>query len=305
MGQVKDQANEFLNLVNKLRFKGHKMSEISGILQLHPPVLSSMYKTVFPSIINPKPGLDTEEDVVEAAFNLVNNLSKDKTIRKLPVYLNVLKSIPEERGAMESSKDIFSPYKNAIATSYDSMSKSFTGLFECYTHSAYAPEIKKEPFLIRNNSYKKVIEVRKGNQLTEHSFEGFMFLGGSHLISIHLIDSKENIQETGLIHLTMPFTRSFTILQGIYLNLSVAKMPVARRIVLRKVGSECNIDEFNKLPTRYYETGIESSEISKEIMNYLSNANDIVQCMQLPYPTFDVKDLSSEKAFIEQMQMAL
>ena len=192
-----------------------------------------------------------------------------------------------------------------MATSYESMSKSFTGLFECYTHSAYAPEIKKEPFLIRNNSYRKTIEVRKGNQLTEHSFEGFMFLGGSHLMSIHLIDSKENIQETGLIHLTMPFTRSFTILQGIYLNLSVAKMPVARRIVLRKVGSECSIDEFNEIPTCYYETGIESSEMSQEIMNYLSNANDIVQCMQLPYPTFEEKDLSSEKAFIEQMQVAL
>ena len=85
MGQVRDQAIEFLNLVNKLRFKGHKMNEISAILQLHSPVLSSMYKTVFPAIINPKSGLDTEVGVVEAAFDLVNNLSKDKTIRKLPI----------------------------------------------------------------------------------------------------------------------------------------------------------------------------------------------------------------------------
>lgn len=304
MGQVRDQASEFLNLVNKLRFKGHKNNEISAILQLHPPVLSSMYKTVFPSIINPKPGLDKEEDIVEAAFDMVNNLSKDKTLRQLPIYINILKSIPEERRTIESGKDIFSPYKNAIATSYESMSKSFTGLFECYTHSAYAPEIKKEPFLISNNSYRKNIEVRKGNHLTEHAFEGFMFLGGSHLISIHLVDSKECIQETGLIHLTLPFTRSFTILQGIYLNLSIAKMPVARRIVLRKVGEECSIDEFNKIPTNYYQTGADSLGMSREIMHYLSNSNDIVQCMQLPYPTFQEKDLSSEKAFIEQMQVA-
>ncbi|MEQ6120312.1 hypothetical protein [Reichenbachiella sp. MALMAid0571] len=305
MGQVREQANEFLNLINKLRFKGHKMNEIAAILQLHSPVLSSMYKTVFPAIINPKPSLNTEEAILEAAFDLVNNLSKDKTTRKLQGYINILKSIPEEKGVIESGKDIFSPYKNAIAASYESMCKSFTGLFECYTHSANSPEIKKEPFLIRNNSYKKTIEVRKGNQMTEHSFEGFMFLGGSHFISIHLIDSKESIQETGLIHLTLPFTRSFVILQGIYMNLSIAKMPVARRIVLRKVGEECSIDEFNEIPTHYYQTSMDSPGISREIMDYLSNANDIVQCMQLPYPTFQEKDLSSEKAFIEQMQVAL
>ncbi len=293
MKQVREQAAEFLDLVAGLRQHGHKVGEIAFILELHSSVLSSLCRTVLPDIVNKKTDTDTEDAIIDKAFSKANNISKDKTLRNLPRYIEQLKAIPKGKQPTQT-KDIFEPYRNAIAASYSSMQDSFVGIYECYTHSTNSNEIRQEPFLVIDNYNKKHIEIRKGN--TAAGLEGFMFLSGSHLISIYLIDSSNGIQETALIQLIQPFSKSFKILYGIYLNLSFSKTPIARRIVLKRKGDECSMEEFKQLPTKYFKTGQPSEGISPEIMEYLSDPDDYkMECMQLPNPTFDEQDLAKAR----------
>lgn len=304
MELIKEQSQEFLILVQEIKDKGYKMHEISQILGLHPPVLSGLCKTVIPAIIKPKVKSHSDEVAIDKAFDLVNNISKEKTIRNLPSYIKTLKSVSNETVINQNSQ-FYDPYKKIIANSYEAINSHFLGLYDCFTLSSNSNTIKHEPLLINNNSLKKHVEVYKGNQHSQYPFEGFMFLCGSHMISMHLIDSRDDIQETGLIQLIQPFTRKFKLLRGIYLSLGFSKSPIARRIILTKVKSECSIEEFNEIPTKYYQKDDYPADINKEIIDYISGPNDLVECLVLPHPTFDVQDLVREKNMVSKFRSEL
>lgn len=304
MDPIDGYCREFLDLVKGLKNKGYKMHEISHLLELHPPVLSGLCKTVLPAIIKPKIPSASSESKVNAAFDLVNNISKEKTLKNLSAYIETLKSISHVT-VVDQNPQFYEPYKKVIANSFETTSAQFVGLYDCFTLSSNSNMIKHEPVLISVNNMRKYVEVRKGNQHSQYTFEGFMVLCGSHMISIHLIDSKDDIQETGLIQLIQPFTRKFKLLRGIYLTLGFSRTPIARRIVLYKVKSECSREEFEGIPTQYYTRDDFPSEINKEIVDYVSDPSDIVECVGLPHPTFDVQDLAREKKMVTLLRSDL
>ncbi len=301
-GKIKDQLREFLSLIELHKEQGKKMRQMAAILELHPPVLSSITKTVFPAILDNKGGFADEKELIRESFRLVNNLSKEKVLYHLPTYIEKLKNVKIDEKEYNLDHDLFKPYKNAIASSHEAIARNFTGLYKCYTRSSNADLIKEEPMLIRYNDEKKYIEVKKGNTLSQCSFEGFIFLAGSHLISIHLLDDPDNIQESGLIQLVQPFVKSVKLLRGIYLNLSYSKQPLARRIILQKTKDDCSLENFETIATHYYEKTNYSEDINKEIIDYVSGSNDAIECLALPHPTFDEKDLVNEKRMIENMK---
>jgi predicted transcriptional regulator len=303
MDKIIEQASEFLKLVTHLRKEGYKMHEIAHILELHPPVLSGLCKTVIPAMITPKKQGSSEE-LINAAFDLVNNISKEKTIKNLPRFISSLKNVSSET-VINDNPPFYEPYKKTIANSFDVMSSHFVGLYDCFTISSNSNMLKHEPLRVSVNSLRKYVEVTKGNQYSHYTFEGFMMLCGSHMISIQLVDSRDDVQETGLIQLIQPFTRKFKLLRGIYLTLGFSRAPIARRIVLSKVKSECTQQEFDEIPTHYYNLDECPPEISKEIIDYVSDANDIVECVSLPHPTFDVMDLVREKKMVSMFRTDL
>lgn len=304
MKKIREQACEFLNLVKGMKDDGYRMHEISSILALHPPVLSGLCKTVLPAIIKPKAGLQSREAIIDKAFDLVNNISKEKTLKSLSSYVEKLKSVSSET-VINDNLQFYEPYKKVIADSYELMCSHFVGLYDCYTHASNTNTIKHEPLLISNNSLRKYIEVHKGNKHTQYAHEGFMFLCGSHMISMNLIDSRDDIQETGLIQLIQPFTRKYNLLRGIYLSLGFSRTPIARRIVLSRVTSKCSKEEFDEIPTKYYEKDKYPPEVSKEIIDYISDPQDLVECLGLPHPTFDVQDLVREKKMVTLLRSEL
>lgn len=302
--QIIEQCTEFLSLVKGLKNEGYKMHEISHILELHPPVLSGLCKTVLPAIIKPKSAHLSGETIINLAFDLVNNISKEKTLKNLPAYIESLKGVSRET-VLNQNPQFYEPYKKVIANSFDTMSAQFVGLYDCFTLSSNSNMIKHEPVRISVNNLRKYVEVCKGNKHSQYTFEGFMVLCGSHMISIHLIDSKDDIQETGLIQLIQPFTRKFKLLRGIYLTLGFSRTPIARRIVLYKVKPECSREEFEEIPTKYYTREDFPSDISKEVIDYVSDLTDIVECVGLPHPTFDVQDLAREKKMVPLLRSDL
>ncbi len=293
-----------MNLVKGLKDSGHKMHEISTILGLHPPVLSSLYKTVLPAIVRPNMESLPEDKVIDKAFGLVNNVSKDKTLRNLSTYISTLKSIFEEKNNSQNLQ-FYDPYKKAIANSYLSMCSNFLGLYDCFTHSSNSNTIKHEPLLISNNGIRKFVEVNKGNNFSQFPMEGFMFLCGSHMITMHLFDAKDDIQEAGMIQLIQPFMRDFKLLRGIYLSLGFSRTPIARRIVLSKIKTQCSREEYNEIPTKYYQKDDYPSDISREIVDYISDQSDIIECFALPHPVFEVQDLVKEKSMVSKYRAEL
>ncbi len=302
--QTKEQALEFLNLVKGLKDNGHKMQEISNVLGMHPPVLSSLYKTVLPAIIQPSTESISEDKVTDKAFGLVNNISKDKTLRNLATYVSTLKSISEEKNNSQNLQ-FYDPYKKVVANSYSFMCSNLLGLYDCFTHSSNSNTIKHEPLLISDKSIRKYVEVNKGNKFSQFPMEGFMFLCGSHMITIHLFDSKDDIQEAGMLQLIQPFMKDFKLLRGIYLSLGFSRAPIARRVVLSKVSAQCSREEFNEIPTKYYQKDDCPSDICKEIIDYISDQNDIIECFSLPHPAFDVQDLVKEKSMVHKFRSEL
>jgi len=95
MNSLIEKSKEFLELIEKLKKKGFKKKEIAVSLNIPAPVLSSLYKTVLPKIIEISVLLPYKqiEKQIEEAFSLVNNLSKSKTIVNFDDYLNHLKKL--------------------------------------------------------------------------------------------------------------------------------------------------------------------------------------------------------------------
>ena len=89
-------TNDLLELFNRieyLRKNGVKMKEIANCAGMAPSILSSLYTTVLPAYfeeIKTKP----QEDALESALTLVNNLSKRRLLNSLPSSSDCLKMEP-------------------------------------------------------------------------------------------------------------------------------------------------------------------------------------------------------------------
>ena len=151
MEQLIKDVSGFIEVCRKLKQAGYKKKDIASVLDIPAPVLSSLLKTVLPSISQLSTSISDEaiEAVVADAFLMVNNLSRTKIVKRLPADIVTLTSLLENNDFKRNEK---SSYLNFIRKqaefSYHYISKYFQGIYYFYYLSSDTDQLKAEVFMV-------------------------------------------------------------------------------------------------------------------------------------------------------------
>ena len=295
MYQIVNSVNEFIEICRKLKQAGFKKKDIANVLDVPAPVLSSLLKTVFPSIaqINNDISEQELEMAITQAFLMVNNLSRIKIIKRLPKDIESLKNLLENNDFNNEGKSNYLSFiRNQAEFSYSYISKYFQGTYYFYYLSSDTDLVKADPFMIKPNILEKIIDVYKGNEHSSVRCFGIALLNNHHTINMQLVENHKSPEEYMHINLSLPFVRQVDYLRGIFSNLNFARQPVARKIVLHKLSDQCDFDFFNSLPTKRF-TSITDVDIP-EIGRYLHSELVKIECYAISKPNFNFGDLDME-----------
>ncbi|MCG8388825.1 MAG: hypothetical protein MJA30_24955 [Cytophagales bacterium] len=291
-----EKAKVFLALINLHKGNGLRMKDIASSLDINPSVLSSLSRTVLPCLLELCSKGEFEETYADQAFDMVNNLSKAKTLAKMDDYIDRLKSLDPKENYVRN--DVFKAFRDIIGESYGYLEEHLMGLYRCYTLSSVDFRIKEEPLLIAPDASNRIVQVHKGNKHSVFPLKGIVFLNGSHTVNMHLHDADDSFQESAMIQLIQPFVRNPKILRGIYLTLSYSRHPIARRIVLYRTSTDCTLSAFEEVETTYHDKE-EPGGVMKEIHDYLHDPKGVIECLPVLRPSFDETDLIAESKMLE------
>jgi len=294
MNQLVKDVNGFIEICKKLKHAGYKKKDIASVLDIPAPVLSSLLKTVLPAIsqLNSNTPDIEFEAVIADAFLMVNNLSRTKIVKRLPIDIVTLTSLLENN---DFKRDEKSSYLNFIRQqaefSYNYISKYFKGIYYFYYISSDTDQVKADPFMIKPNIVEKIVEVYKGNEQCSVRCFGIALLNNNHTINMQLAENHESPEEYMQILLSLPFIRQVDYLRGIFSNLNFARQPIARKVVLHKISDQCDFDFFNSLSAkRFSPTDLEIPEIGR----YLHSEHAKTECFAIAKPCFNFGDLDNE-----------
>jgi len=294
MNQLIKDVNGFIEICKKLKQAGYKKKDIASVLDIPAPVLSSLLKTVLPSISQINTGVSDEEieAIIADAFLMVNNLSRTKVVKRIPKDILILTNLLENNDFERNEK---SSYLNFIRQqaefSYNYISKYFQGIYYFYYISSDTDQVKADPFMIKPNIVEKIVEVYKGNEQCSVRCFGIALLNNNHTINMQLAENHESPEEYMQILLSLPFIRQVDYLRGIFSNLNFARQPIARKVVLHKISDRCDYDLFNShTAKRFSLTDIDIAEIGR----YLHSAHAKTECFANAKPCFNFGDLDHE-----------
>ncbi len=294
----------FLEICKKLKQAEVKKKDIANVLDIPAPVLSSLLKTVLPSISRINTNLSGEEieASISEAFLLVNNLSRTKIEKRLPDDIIKLTGLLENNDFKRNEKlDYLAFLRKQAELSFNYISKNFQGIYYFYYLSSDSDQLKGDPFMIKPNSVEKFIDVYKGNQQSSVTYFGMALLNNNHTISMHLAENHESPEEYMHLLVSLPFLRSVEYLRGVFSSLNFARQPIARKVILQKVSDQCDFDHFNLLPVKRFssENRIEILEIER----YLMSDDSKIECFALNKPTFNFSDLDDENKLRNELSL--
>ena len=295
MNQTISLAVDFIDICRKLKQAEYKKKEIASVLDIPPPVLSSLLKTVLPALAKISTSLsDAElEEAIAASFNMVNNLSRIKMEKRLSADIFKLNKLLDNKDFKRVDKSGYLDFiRKQVELSFDYIANHFQGIYYFYYLSSDTDQLKGDPFIIVANVVDKVIEVYKGNTQSSVNYFGIALLNNNHTITIQLAERHDSPEEYLQIIVSLPFIRKADYLRGIFSNLNFARQPIARKVVLHKVSDLCDWELFNSLPVKRIssENGTEVPEIDR----YLCAANAKTECKAVSRPSFSFRDLDSE-----------
>lgn len=293
---IKTQSKELKGLLDEV-LKEKLQSEVAKLLNIKAPQLSNLYKVISEIIDKVE-----DEQSLDSILNNYNNVGK-KTIKNLKKFIEVLKiQIEEDYQEQNEYQSYGRIWHNAITNSESKTANKIEragllGLYECYSHSTTKAKLLKAPMMIRRNEHDNSLEVIYKSKMDRYSCRGIIFLVGSHLITIYLIDDPEDIGETTSIHLSMPLMSNPQILRGIRLNIDVGKQPHGGRIIVKRIGDVISENEFNTISDEY----IDYDEMTiPEVKSYLQNSRfSSLKCNHISNPSDTWNDLLKEKEAIE------
>jgi len=295
MEQLIKDVNGFIEICKKLKQAGYKKKDIASVLDVPAPVLSSLLKTVLPSISQIDTSISTKEIevVVSDAFLMVNNLSRTKIVKRLPVDIVTLTNLLDNMDFKRHEKSSYLNFiRHQAEFSYNYISQYFQGIYYFYYLSSDTDQLKAEPFMIKPNIVEKIVDVYKGNEQSSVRCFGIALLNNNHTINMQLAENHESPEEYMQILLSLPFIRQVEYLRGIFSNLNFARQPIARKVVLHKISDQSDYDFFNSLPVKRFSS---SSDIDiPEIGRYLYSQHAKTECFAIAKPCFNFVDLDNE-----------
>ncbi len=300
MKEFLKKANQFLLLTEELlNKKGFKKKEIAEELDMASPAFSSLYRTVLPELAKIDISSEDLHKEVKACFELVNNLSMKKITSSISRMNEILENLKNDSKKQIPIANIFQSLQKQSELSFEYIKENVCGLWDCFYYSSNKDMVKAEPLWIRPNYKHKTIEVLKGNKNNTLSYSGTAYLAGSHTLTIQLVETNVKLEETVMMYLSMPFASDINFMRGIFLALSYARQPIARRVVFKKVADSCDDLFYNDIETKY-----NLQDDNFEIMQYLIDKSSMIQNVQLLNPTFDEKDLLKEMKLLKQLNKA-
>lgn len=288
-----DQANRVLELTRFLKEAGIKNKEIANALEMYPSAFSALINNVLTELVrNGEQGALSEQEI-KSVFDRVNNVSELKTRRRIQTYIQKLEALKLRLFDVAERKPL-NYIDNLINSSPGEILRLLEGVYHCYYISSFGYRVKREPFLIYYDARQRTYRVRKGNKKSPAWYEGFGYMSNNHLFTIQIAEKNTLSIDNFLAHLHLPplYAETLEMLKGISISMSNSNLPIARKMLLHRVGNFHSLDDFNQLETIFLkrEEGNEN-----EIVRYLREQTSFIEYLPIPYPDYAPQDLVKEK----------
>ncbi len=293
-----DRISNIYIKIKQFRDSGAKMKDIAESVFISSSVLSALYSTVLPSIIDMVSNGNDFDSALEESIQLVNNVSKKR-------FYEILDSMEKE--LLDASNNTFVAYNsvdNAFfgdiqqeATKHLTQANNYSGIYLSYSRSSYKDALKIEPYLISG--------IEKGEIMPKVSFINYhnieyngVAIFTSHQVGYILINEQGN-RLFGLrnISLQLPLYNKPNIIKGMYLSHDFSHNPIARRIVFVKHSDSTSIEEFRKLEAKIVD--IENlSQSERAYYDYTCCEGDYIRSVMYCSPSEDAQELVMEKKLL-------
>lgn len=298
-----DSMNTLIEVYNKLRRlrdSGVKMKDIAEETDMTSSVLSSLYSTVLPAYVSSVSAGTNEEQALDDALLLVNNVSKKKLMGTLELFYEKLSKI-EPRFLLQTGNE--RPFLDDIekeAIKYVGNVGNYSGLYTAYSRSSYKDGLKIEPYLVcpieEGEMMPKVYCINASGQV--YSGVGIF---SSQQIGYLLFNEQKRLQ-MGLktVFLQLPMFEHPSSIRGLYLTHDYNRNPIARRIIFVKEPQEVSVDQFREMQTRMVSKA-ELTETEKRYYDYTCQETDFVRSFMISSPEGSLDDLIVEKKILDVM----
>lgn len=287
-----DQAIRMIELTRFLKEAGIKNKEIANALEMYPSAFSALINNVLTKLVHKgQDGLISEQDI-KLIFDGVNNVSELKTRRRIQAYIQQLEALKLQLFDVAERKPL-NYIDNLINSSPSMVLRLLEGVYHCYYVSSFGYRVKREPFLIYYDARQSTYRVRKGNKKSPAWYEGFGYMSNNHLFTIQIAEKNTLSIDNFMAHVHLPplYAETLELLKGISISMSNSNLPIARKMLLHRVGSFTSIDEFNQLETQFFKKG-EGND--NEIVRYLRSQASFIEYLPIPYPDYAPQDLVKE-----------
>lgn len=288
------KVKQFCSLTEGLQDLGLKKKQIASELGIFPSAYSTLSNNVFPSIIKINDSDPQARPKISSIFEQANNVSEKRTRRDLSNYIELLTALKEKTdNAKKNSQQLY--IQELINNSSESVLKQLVGIYECFYISTFGYKVKREPFLIKKDKNVSGLVVQKGNAIGSSILKGFSYITNPYVFTIQLLEENQLNQDHFLGHFILPptYKGNLNLMKGIVTSISNAYFPISRKVFLKKVNEQVDMNIFNKMTTTFYEPDETEHDCSR-ILEFLRSSNSLMEYYPIPRPSYGEQDLSLE-----------
>lgn len=289
-----DDFRELYQRIEYLRNNGVKMKEIADCAEMAPSILSSLYTTVLPAYFE---GLKNcpQEEALEHALVLVNNISKRRLLSILPDLLERLDKLEPAVNDTRKANPFLEHLQEEVQLSIHRVD-NICGLYTSYSLSSSSDCLKVEPFIINLSENKEHIRIGRLNAYGEAQW-GMGVIGDPQNFYCMFSENPSPQFTLVTVYLQIPFFRNPRQLRGLYIGLDYNRNPVARRILLIKESDSTNTEEFLTM-----ESGLVQKEDftpeQQAYYDYTCQTGDYIKMCTVPSLQMNETDLIKEKKML-------
>lgn len=289
-----DDFRELYQRIEYLRNNGVKMKEIADCAEMAPSILSSLYTTVLPAYFE---GLKNcpQEEALEHALVLVNNISKRRLLSILPDLLERLDKLEPAVNDTRKANPFLEHLQEEVKPSIHRVD-NICGLYTSYSLSSSSDCLKVEPFIINLSENKEHIRIGRLNAYGEAQW-GMGVIGDPQNFYCMFSENPSPQFTLVTIYLQIPFFRNPRQLRGLYIGLDYNRNPVARRILLIKESDSTDTEEFLTM-----ESGLVQKEDftpeQQAYYDYTCQTGDYIKMCTVPSLQMNETDLIKEKKML-------
>ncbi|MBC8600739.1 hypothetical protein H8784_03280 [Parabacteroides acidifaciens] len=289
-----DDFRELYQRIEYLRNNGVKMKEIADCAEMAPSILSSLYTTVLPAYFE---GLKNcpQEEALERALVLVNNISKRRLLSILPDLLERLDKLEPAVNDTRKANPFLEHLQEEVQLSIHRVD-NICGLYTSYSLSSSSDCLKVEPFIINLSENKEHIRIGRLNAYGEAQW-GMGVIGDPQNFYCMFSENPSPQFTLVTVYLQIPFFRNPRQLRGLYIGLDYNRNPVARRILLIKESDSTNTEEFLTM-----ESGLVQKEDftpeQQAYYDYTCQTGDYIKMCTVPSLQMNETDLIKEKKML-------